>query len=303
MGFIVDRRVRSIERFLAAPMGSSCLALGKAAAQRARHQRGGESVDADHRWHTPSQCDVDRPSARIRSSVPKRLLRLGELRTTSAARKEPSKRTSLIGRQIEARGQFENGDSRPQRGGAVRRQAGAAEPIPHEWLVDKPCQRTGVKQADPAFPVLTNAQRFVEASDREQCLTPHNRLSEETAFEDLEVLCGDRERCVFAEPRHDLATYFEVGVCQQDVEIGTFDRELRDRRQPLWLVDVVGVQDRDEVSARPPNAHVSRCGCAAVFLPDIGDPVLEAREHFLRTVRRAVVDHYQLMRSGGLTES
>ena len=70
----------------------------------------------------------------------------------------------------------------------------------------------------------------------------------------------------------------------------------RDRRDPLRVVEVVGVEDGDEVSGRSGERMVERRSAAAVRLAEQDDRVTEALEHLLGCIGRSVVADDHLVR-------
>ena len=80
----------------------------------------------------------------------------------------------------------------------------------------------------------------------------------------------------------------EPGVGGHDVEIRTRGGGHRDRRRPLRVVEVVGIEDRDEVSGRSTERMVERRSAAAVRLAEKDDLVVERFEALPahRSIRR-----------------
>ena len=63
----------------------------------------------------------------------------------------------------------------------------------------------------------------------------------------------------------------ERGVGREDIEVRSDSRGPAEGAQVVWSVDVVGVEESNEVSARDADACVARCGQAPVWPPEQPD--------------------------------
>ena len=134
----------------------------------------------------------------------------------------------------------------------MRGEAGLAQPVQGERLVDAAGARAGEDQPEPELPVGRPEDRLVEAAVLEQAFAPHGGEAEdEVALQDRAALVGDLEPPAAVVVAPDAPPVDdEVGVGREDVEVGSRLRELAQRLERRREVDVVGVEDRDEVAAR-----------------------------------------------------
>src|SRR5207247_10304894 len=117
--------------------------------------------------------------------------------------------------------------------------------------------------------------RLVEAAMGKQAFPPHCSMSEnEVPLQDRTALIVDlKPPATIVVAPHPSPVDNQVGVCGEYVQVRASVRQLRQHLEAVWQVDVIGVENHNEVSARARRRRVLRRGLAAVALSHEDDLV------------------------------
>ena len=185
----------------------------------------------------------------------------------------------------------------------VGAQAAVVDVIRHQRRVDHADRGSGEDQPQPALPVVRDPVRLVPAPGFEQPGAAHGRpAAGEAGVEDGGALPAGREGIAAGVGPDAGAILIEPGIGGNDVEIRPRGGRRRDRRRSLGIVEVVGVEDRNEVSRRGSERMVERRSASAVRLAEQDDLVAECLEGLLRPIGRSVVTDDHLVRGSRLAE-